>query len=123
MPAAIYRSGATFVPVCPTCSACGRQPELVTTREQPIVPPRSAANSSKLPKPSGPPTPRPPETITFASLSVTPPLLSPASRLNIFTTESAGSSAGSNCASVAGAPLTDSGSVEKLSTVATKSSA
>ena len=66
-------SGATLVPVCPTWSECGRQPALVTAREQPTAPPSSAASSSITAKPSAEPTPRPPETTTFASSSETPP--------------------------------------------------
>ena len=33
MPQAMYRSGAIRIPVWPTCSECGRQPAIVTTRE------------------------------------------------------------------------------------------
>src|SRR5690606_11416274 len=39
MPHAMYSSGATFVPVRPTWSRCGRQPLLVATREHPTTPP------------------------------------------------------------------------------------
>src|SRR5205085_5267507 len=54
-------------------SACGRQPALVTTREQPTAPPSRPASSSMIAKPFADPTPRPPLTTTFASLSETPP--------------------------------------------------
>ena len=52
------------MPVWPTWSECGRQPALVTAREQPTAPPSSAASSSITAKPSAEPTPRPPETTT-----------------------------------------------------------
>ena len=48
------------MPVWPTWSVCGRQPALVTTREQPTAPPSSPASSSMIAKPSAEPTPRPP---------------------------------------------------------------
>ena len=77
----------------------------------------SAASSSNLSKPSGPPTPRPPEMITFASLSVTPrPFDSPESRLRMRTTVSLASSVGWNSDTVAATPLADSGSVENGNT-------
>ena len=60
------------MPVCPTWSVCGRQPALVTAREQPTAPPSSSASSSITAKPSAEPTPRPPETTTSASASDTP---------------------------------------------------
>jgi hypothetical protein len=68
----MYRSGATFVPVWPTWSVCGRQPALVTTREQPTAAFSNPASSSRIPKPSADPTPRPPLTTTFASASEMP---------------------------------------------------
>ena len=60
------------MPVWPTWSVCGRQPALVTTREQPTAPPSSAASSSMIAKPSAEPTPRPPLTTTLASTRETP---------------------------------------------------
>src|SRR5207247_1856537 len=59
----------------PTWSLCGRQPALVTAREQPTAAPRRFARSSMIAKPSLEPTPRPPLTITFAAARDTPPLL------------------------------------------------
>src|SRR5829696_4308949 len=72
MPQATYRSGATLVPVWPTWSVCGRQPAMVTTREQPTAAFSTPASSSSMPKPSAEPTPRPPLTTTLASSSDTP---------------------------------------------------
>src|SRR5262245_38158747 len=66
IPQARYSSGVIFVPVCPTCWRCGRQPSLVTTRETPTTPPSRPASSSSGANPSGPPTPRPPPTTTRA---------------------------------------------------------
>ena len=45
-------SGAIFVPVWPTWSVCGRQPAIVTAREQPTAPPSRPASSSIGAKPS-----------------------------------------------------------------------
>src|SRR3972149_6715354 len=60
-------SGAIFVPVCPTWSVCGRQPAMVTAREQPTGPPSRPASSSMIPNPSLDPAPRPPGTPTLAA--------------------------------------------------------
>src|SRR5216683_2859791 len=73
IPHAMYSSGAILVPVWPTWSEWGRQPALVTTREQPTAPPSRPASSSMMANPSFEPTPRPPLTTTFASASDTPP--------------------------------------------------
>src|SRR5450759_5986354 len=73
-PAATYRSGAIFVPVWPTCSVWGRQPEMVTAREQPTAAPSRPARSTIGAKPAADPTPRPPVTTTLASASETPPV-------------------------------------------------
>src|SRR5229473_4397867 len=45
IPQAMYRSGAILVPVWPTWSEWGRQPALVTTREQPTAAPSRPASS------------------------------------------------------------------------------
>ena len=45
--------GEIRLPVWPTCSWCGRQPRLVTTRETPTAPPSSSASSATGPKPVG----------------------------------------------------------------------
>src|SRR6266851_3215059 len=73
IPHAMYSSGAILVPVWPTWSEWGRQPALVTTREQPTAPPSRPASSSMMANPSFEPTPRPPLTTTFASARETPP--------------------------------------------------
>ena len=93
MPQAMYRSGDTFVPVWPTWSVCGRQPALVTTREQPTAASSSPASSSRIPKPSAEPTPRPPLTTTLASASEMP-LVTVLTCSTTRTARSASSSAG-----------------------------
>ena len=50
-------SGAIRVPVWPTCSAWGRQPALVTTRDPPTAPPSRPASSSSSAKPRAAPDP------------------------------------------------------------------
>ena len=62
------------MPVWPTWSVCGRQPAIVTAREQPTTPPSRPASSSSGAKPSAEPTPRPPLTTTGASASDSPPV-------------------------------------------------
>ena len=64
------------MPVWPTWSVCGRQPAMVTAREQPTAPPSAAASASTGAKPSAEPAPRPPLTTTLASASETPPPVS-----------------------------------------------
>ena len=64
---AIYKFGATAMPVCPTCSSCGLQPESETGLEQPVAAPNKEANSSIIPQFSGPFKPLPPETTNSAS--------------------------------------------------------
>ena len=98
MPHAMYRSGEIFVPVCPTWSVCGRQPAIVTAREQPTAPPSSPASSSTPAKPSAEPAPRPPETTTFASASEIPPVAAP-TRSDTRTARAASEIAGANCSS------------------------
>src|SRR4051794_6765640 len=68
IPQATYSSGDTRLPVCPTCSWCGRQPRLVTTRETPSEPSRRSVSSSRSLNPSALPAPRPAPTTTFADL-------------------------------------------------------
>src|SRR5690349_995919 len=62
-----YKPGATFLPVCPTCHEGGHQPESQAAREAAVIPPSIAANCCKSVKASGPPRPRPPETMMRAS--------------------------------------------------------
>src|SRR5476651_1365089 len=67
IPIAIYKFGLTAIPVCPTCSLCGLQPESETGFEQAVAAPNNPANSSTIPQFSGPFNPRPPETTISAS--------------------------------------------------------
>ena len=94
------------MPVWPTWSVCGRQPALVTTREQPTAAFSCSASSSRIAKPSAEPTPRPPLTTTFASASETP-LVTVSTCSLTRTARSASSSAGENDSTAgASAPLT-----------------
>src|SRR4051812_44350177 len=67
MPSARYSSGFTIFPVWPICWLYGIQPESTAARDAPTAPPSTAAISRTSVNPSGPPTPRPPDTMTFAS--------------------------------------------------------
>ena len=67
--------GETVFPVCPTCAEYGYQPASTTARVAATAPPSALASSSTAAKPSGPPRPRPPATITSAS-SIDGPLVS-----------------------------------------------
>jgi len=67
MPAATYNWGETVLPVCPTWYWCGYQPASVAALDAPTAAPRVSASASITVKPSGPPTPRPPETTIDAS--------------------------------------------------------
>src|SRR6267378_814002 len=69
MPMVMYRSGATVAPVRPTWCDGGTQPASVTARVAPTAPPSSCASSSTTCQFSGPPRPRPPETMTLASFN------------------------------------------------------
>ena len=75
MPQAMYSFGDTVFPVWPTCVAYGYQPASTTARVAPTAPPNAFASSSTSVKFSGPPSPRPPATITGAS-SIDGPSLS-----------------------------------------------
>src|SRR6188508_1375082 len=55
------------MPVCPTCSECGRHPASDTGLEQAVAAPSMAASSSTIPQFSGPFIPRPAETTNSAS--------------------------------------------------------
>ena len=65
----MYSCGETVLPVCPTWYWCGYQPASVAARDAPTAAPRESASASITPKPSAPPTPRPPETTIAASVS------------------------------------------------------
>ncbi len=67
MPTATYSSGATTLPVCPTCQSFGTQPASTAARLAPTAAPRSSASPSISLK--SPLVPRPPETTTRASVS------------------------------------------------------
>src|SRR5512143_759583 len=67
MPAAMYSSGATTLPVWPTCQSFGTQPASTAARLAPTAAPSSSASASTGLK--SPFVPRPPETIARASVS------------------------------------------------------
>ena len=64
---AIYKFGATALPVCPTCSECGLHPISETGFEHAVAAPKISASSSIIFQFSGPFKPRPADTITSAS--------------------------------------------------------
>src|SRR3954467_6441931 len=67
IPHAMYSFGETVLPVCPTCVAYGYHPASTTARVAPTAPPSAFPHSSTSAKFSGPPSPRPPATMTSAS--------------------------------------------------------
>lgn len=70
IPTAIYNSGATTLPVCPTCNSFGQQPASTAALEAPTAAsPKAAARSSIILKFSLDLTPRPPETTMRAVVS------------------------------------------------------
>src|SRR5712691_8417858 len=71
MPAATYRVGETVLPVWPTWYWWSTQPASTTAREAPTAAPRDAARLSTRWKFSGPFSPRPPDTMIWASVSST----------------------------------------------------
>src|SRR5207237_4152001 len=75
IPHAMYSFGETVFPVWPTWVEYGYQPASTTARVAPTAPPSALASSSTRVKFSGPPSPRPPATITSAS-SIDGPSLS-----------------------------------------------
>src|SRR5258705_232361 len=69
MPTAMYKSGATILPVCPTCQSFGTNPASTAAREAPMAAFSLSASGSSTLKLSPEPMPRPPETITRAEVS------------------------------------------------------
>ena len=74
IPMAMYKLEATGLPVCPTCSECGRQPKSDTGLEQAVAAFKTSANSSIIGQFSGPFRPLPAETTVSASAMVTLPV-------------------------------------------------
>mmetsp|Transcript_5274 Transcript_5274/g.15414 ORF Transcript_5274/g.15414 Transcript_5274/m.15414 type:complete len:249 (+) Transcript_5274:175-921(+) len=62
MPHAMYRSGATTFPVCPTCQSFGQNPASTAARDAPTAAPNLSANRSSTGKLSELLIPRPPLT-------------------------------------------------------------
>mmetsp|Transcript_49231 Transcript_49231/g.74897 ORF Transcript_49231/g.74897 Transcript_49231/m.74897 type:complete len:218 (-) Transcript_49231:230-883(-) len=62
IPAAMYRSGATTLPVCPTCQSLGQNPASTAARDAPTAAPNLSARASKMGKLSPLLIPRPPLT-------------------------------------------------------------
>src|SRR5512135_3568644 len=69
MPTATYRSGATILPVWPTCQSFGTKPASTAAREAPIAAPSLSASGSSSLKLSPEPMPRPRETTMRAEVS------------------------------------------------------
>src|SRR6185436_12291703 len=69
MPTAMYSSGATILPVCPTCQSFGTNPASTAAREAPIAAFSLSASGSRILKFSPEPMPRPPDTTIFAAVS------------------------------------------------------
>ena len=66
MPQAMYSLGPTVLPVWPTWWLWAIHPESTAAREAPTTPPSTSARAFTGSKPSGPPTPRPPDTMISA---------------------------------------------------------
>src|SRR6201992_452174 len=69
IPMARYSCGETVLAGCPTWLEGGYQPASTAARDAPTAPPSRSASFSIIAKCSGPPSPRPPETTTAASVS------------------------------------------------------
>lgn len=97
IPTATYRFGETTLPVCPTCSACGRHPASTTARLAPsAVPgPRASTRFSSRFQFSGPCIPRPPETTWLASATSSFPSSEASTGLTRVRTGSASTSSSS----------------------------
>mmetsp|Transcript_4529 Transcript_4529/g.13039 ORF Transcript_4529/g.13039 Transcript_4529/m.13039 type:complete len:303 (-) Transcript_4529:493-1401(-) len=66
IPAAMYRSGATTFPVCPTCQSLGQNPASTAAREAPTAAPSLSASASRMGKLSPLLIPLPPLTTMLA---------------------------------------------------------
>ena len=73
MPMAKYKFGAMAIPVCPTCSWCGRQLISATGLLQAVAAPNNFARSVTSAQFSGPFNPRPPLITISASVNGTSP--------------------------------------------------
>ena len=69
IPTATYKSGATTLPVCPTCQSLGAKPESTAALLAPTAAPNLSARPSMISKFSLLPTPLPPDTTTFAEVN------------------------------------------------------
>src|SRR5210317_1727939 len=69
IPAAIYKLGATTLPVCPTCQSFGTYPASTAALLAPIAAPSLSANFSRTLKFSLDPRPLPPETTISAAVN------------------------------------------------------
>src|SRR5215831_16966763 len=99
IPTAMYNCGDTVTPVWPTCILCGTHPASVAARDAPTAAPRESASASMILKFSAPPTPRPPDTITDASVR--------AGRLPFASTDSSTGTATCSAAPGAGDGVTE----------------
>uniref|UniRef100_A0A6B0UYC6 Putative secreted protein n=1 Tax=Ixodes ricinus TaxID=34613 RepID=A0A6B0UYC6_IXORI len=69
IPTATYSSGATILPVCPTCMSLGTKPASTAARDAPTAAPILSARSYSILKFSPLFMPRPPEITFFALVS------------------------------------------------------
>ena len=69
IPTAMYKSGATIFPVCPTCISLGTKPESTAALEAPIAAPNLSAIPFKRLKLSPFCIPLPPEITTSAAVN------------------------------------------------------
>ena len=69
IPTAMYRSGATILPVCPTCMSLGTKPESTAALDAPIAAPSLSAIPFKRLKLSPFCIPLPPEITTSAAVN------------------------------------------------------
>src|SRR2546422_6704543 len=77
MPQAMYSVGETVLPVWPTWYWWSTQPASTTARDAPTAAPMAAARLSTRWKFSGPFSPRPPDTMIWASVSSSLPDAAP----------------------------------------------
>ena len=69
IPTATYKSGATTLPVCPTCQSFGAYPLSTAARDAPTAAPNLSASFSIIAKSASDPTPLPPDTTAPADVN------------------------------------------------------
>ena len=69
IPTATYKSGATTLPVCPTCQSLGAYPLSTAALDAPTAAPNLSASFSIIAKSASEPTPLPPDTTAPADVN------------------------------------------------------